>query len=381
MDRFAVSANYVFQETTGTLALLPDPGKTQNQERALIDAAVAWLRERLPSGWQIERAGGDADAQIAIRSPQSHTTIVVEAKRSVAPRDVAAWTSGLARSLRTVVPNVPVLVVAPWLSARARELLAEAGLNYLDTTGNALLRLDDPAVFISAAGADRNPQPPERPVASLRGPKAARLIRTLADVRPPYGVSELASAAGLTAGYVSRLLERLDREAIVERGPRGAVLDVDVGALLRAWAESYDVFRRELTTTWLAPGGPRSALGSLAEAPGRTAVTGSFAAVRLAPVAAPSLLVAYCEHVEETADALGLLPADTAPNVVLLRPFDEVVWTRTQDEDGVAYAASSQVVVDCLTGDGRMPAEGEALLTALVGDDRWRAPNLAAGIS
>lgn len=360
---------------------MPDPGKTPNQERALIDAAVAWLRERLPSGWQIERAGGDADAQIAIRSPQSHTTIVVEAKRSVAPRDVAGWTSGLARSLRTVVPNVPVLVVAPWLSARARELLADAGLNYLDTTGNALLRLDHPAVFISSAGADRNPQPSERPVASLRGPKAARLIRTLADVRPPYGVSELASAAGLTAGYVSRLLERLDREALVERGPRGVVLDVDVGALLRAWAESYDVFRRELTTTWLAPGGPRAALAALADAPGRTAVTGSFAAVRLAPVAAPSLLVAYCEHVEETADALGLLPADTAPNVVLLRPFDEVVWTRAQDEDGVAYAASSQVVVDCLTGDGRMPAEGEALLTALMADDRWRAPDLAAATS
>lgn len=356
---------------------MPDAVNTTFQETSLVEHAAAWLRERLPRDWTIESAAKDGTgAQIVVRAPQAYSTIVVEVKRTVAPRDVAAWTSGLARSLRTVVTNVPVLVVAPWLSARARELLAEAGLNYLDLTGNALVRLDNPAVYISSAGAERNPQPPTRPTASLRGPKAARLIRLLADVRPPYGVGELASAAGLTPGYVSRLLDRLDREAIAERGPRGAVADVDVGALLRAWAEDHDVFRPELTTTWIAPGGARSALSSFAQAPGRSAVTGSFAAVRLAPVAAPSLLVAYCQRVEDTADALGLLPADTAPNVVLLRPFDEVVWARAQAEDGVTYAAPSQVVVDCLTGDGRMPAEGDALLAALVADDGWRASGL-----
>jgi hypothetical protein len=32
------------------------------------------------------------------------------------------------------------------------------------------------------------------------------------------------------------------------------------------------------------------------------------------------------------------------------------------------YAAASQVAVDCLTGNGRMPAEGEAIV-------RWMADN------
>jgi hypothetical protein len=35
--------------------------------------------------------------------------------------------------------NAPVLIVAPWLSARTRELLAERGINYIDQTGNALV--------------------------------------------------------------------------------------------------------------------------------------------------------------------------------------------------------------------------------------------------
>ena len=107
-------------------------------------------------------------------------------------------------------------------------------------------------------------------------------------------------------------------------------------------------------------------------------MTGSFAAVRLAAVAAPSMLVVYCEDVAATAERLGLLPADEGANVTLLRPYDDVAWLRASTVDGIDYAAPSQVVVDCLTGNGRMPAEGEALLTWMAADeDQWRAPSLA----
>lgn len=91
-------------------------------------------------------------------------------------------------------------------------------------------------------------------------------------------------------------------------------------------------------------------------------MTGSFAAVRLAAVAAPSLLAVYCDDVAATARELGLLPADEGANVALLRPFDDVVWARGSTADGVGYAAPSQIVVGCLSGNGRMPAEGNAVL-------------------
>lgn len=196
-------------------------------------------------------------------------------------------------------------------------------------------------------------------------------------MRPPYGVREIASAASLTAGYVSRLLDALDRDALVRRGRRGVVNDVDVPALLRAWAGAYDVFKPEVTSSFVAAKGAGSAVARLASLSTPTLVTGSFAAVRLAPVAAPSMLVAYCRNVPAAAEQLGLLPADEGANVTLLRPFDEVVWTRTSSEDGVSYAAPAQVAVDCLTGNGRMPAEGEALLRWMAdNEDRWRAPAL-----
>ena len=62
---------------------------------------------------------------------------------------------------------------------------------------------------------------------------------------------------------------------------------------------------------------------------------------------------------------------------MLLRPFDEVVWERTTVADGVSYVSPSQVAVDCLTGNGRMPSEGEALMTWMVENEaEWRTPSV-----
>jgi hypothetical protein len=357
----------------------------------MIDAAVAWLRDRLPPSWTVERKQADSagdtseprqlDAAITLRASNgTFTTFAVEARRSVAPRDVDRLLPGLTRVVRELAGNIPILLIAPWLSTRTQELLEVQRINFIDLTGNARISLENPALLVTSTGASRNPEPLPRGQARVRGPKAARLVRLLADVRSPYGVGELAATAKLTPGYVSRLLDTLDREAVVERSRKGAVNSVDVPGLLRRWAESYDVLRTNGAETFLAPLGARQALERLREqeATDRLAITGSFAAVRLAPVAAPALLLVYCDDPDSIADSLALLPADQGANVGLLRPFDPVVWTRATDDQGLRYVAASQAVVDCMTGTGRMPSEGDALLTWMMEDEsRWRLDSLA----
>lgn len=358
----------------------------------LTDAAVARLREMLPNTWTVERStrsevaadSGQArtptDGAIDLRDPRgTYVTLAVEAKRSFDPRAVGQLSGGLSSVIRSIAGHIPLLVVAPWISSRTQELLTREGINYIDLTGNALIKLDNPALYISAVGAAKNPQPASRGQARVRGPKAARLIRLLVDVRPPYGVSEIAAGTGLTAGYISRLLDALDRDALVERTRRGRVQDADVPGLLRRWAESYDVLKSNDASTFLAPRGASDALSQLAELSGRSvAVTGSFAAVRLAPVAAPALLIAYCNEIEVLAKTLGLLPADEGANVVLLRAFDPVVWERGTEDAGLRYVAPSQAAIDCLTGTGRMPAEGEALVAWMAENEpRWRLSSIA----
>ena len=358
-------------------------------EDDLVERAVGWLRERLPASWEVGRtsrvelrepSGGRADAALDLRGPSGvYVTIAVEVKRTFGPRDIDRLQGSLGRVFRTLAGNIPILVVSPWLSQRTRDLLRKEGINYLDLTGNALLRLDNPTVIIETQGAFKDPSPAPRSKARIQGPKAGRLVRMLVDVSPPYGVRDLAEAADLNPGYVSRLLDALDDEALVERNARGRVDSVDIAGLLRRWAGAYDVFKSNRATSYLAPAGFSATLPRLVSLTERFAVTGSFAAVRLVAVAGPALLTIYCDAPTVIADALDLLPTDQGANMVLLQPFDPVVWERTSTESGITYVAPSQTAIDCLTGNGRMPAEGDALVQWMTRkNDTWRLPDLAA---
>jgi hypothetical protein len=371
------------------------PTNSPLEEKYLINQAISWLHANLPETWKVEAGSqtvvspGQArpprviDTFITLTPPQQGggINLLVEAKSTFAPRDAERLFSGMAQQLRLLSSNYPILVVTPWLSERAQEILAKEDTNYLDLTGNVRIALNHPPVFITHKGASRNPSPSPRAPARLKGPKAGRLARLLIDVAPPYGVSQIAESTGLTPGYISRLLTSLDEDALIERTRRGQVVSVDIPQLLRRWTQTYDVFKSNETSTFVAPQGPEEVLGRLATLPSTSAnvtVTGSFSAVRFAPVAAPSLLMLYCSEPSAMAKELRLLPADRGSNVALLRPFDEVVWERTTKESGVKYAAVAQTAADCLTGNGRMPAEGDALTTWMEDNQsQWRLPTIS----
>ena len=363
---------------------------TLKSDQTLRDQAVAWLKERLPRGWSVEATSAASldltlplsDSKISLRAPnQAITTVAVEERESVSPRTVLSLLSPRVQTARNMGAHLPLLVVAPWLSKRTQELLAEQGLSYIDLTGNALLRIENPPFYLQTVGSARNPAPKERGRAQLRGAKAARLIRLLMDVRPPYGAGEIAEATKLAPGYISRLLDTLYREALIERSPRGPVESVDVPGLLRRWASSYDVLRTNDAATFIARSGVDELLATAKKKPdigSKLAITGSISASRLAPVTAPAMLLAYCDSPIELAGELELLEADEGANVTLLKPFDPVVWERTSTESGLRFAAPSQVAVDCLTGNGRMPAEGEALLGWMqANEESWRLDAIA----
>jgi hypothetical protein len=370
---------------------------TSREEKELVDRAIDWLRAALPATWSVQRSNrayaggnlsdpqtlGDGAIDLVIEN-RSLVTVLVEAKRSFSPRDVErTFGPQLPRLLRAMTFNTPILVISDWLSPRTCELLTEQGINYLDLTGNALISLDNNpvVVYIRSTGASRAPKPAARGKVGFRGPKAARIVRLLIDVRPPYGVREIAEASGVAVSWVSRLLESLDRDALIERSARGRVESVDIPRLLRRWAETYDVFTTNESQTFLAPHGANQALDHMKDesSVGRLAITGSFAAVRLAPVAAPAMLVVYSDDIDRVSQALGLLAADEGSNVVLLRPYDTVVWDRSVVDDGLRYVAPSQIAIDCQTGNGRMPAEGDALIGWMVErESQWRLPSLAS---
>ena len=274
----------------------------------------------------------------------------------------------------TWLPDPPVLVSCDWLSGRTQELLRGRGVSFIDRTGNTELRMDRPGLFIRTEGAARDPHPKPTKAPSLRGPRAWALLRTLTEVRPPYTAGDLAAALGIDDGYVSRVLQVLSDELLIERRPRGPVTAADWEPLLRRITATYSLLDASVTSTWIAAAGPLQLVDELSQLDvGRWAVSGSMVASAIAPVAAPEIAVIYTDDPEGLARTTRLLASKVGANVLLAEPYDPVVFERGTVLDGHRSVSIAQVAIDCLTGPGRMPAEGEALIAWMrQNENQWR---------
>jgi hypothetical protein len=327
------------------------------------------LERRLPPGWTQKLAAlrgtpQEADATLRIVSPDGvEALLAVEVKARLFPRDVP----GLKRRLASIEARAG-LVMTEFLTPSAKRRLVEEDLNYLDLTGNIRLALSRPGLFIATDGATTDPNPAEKGGRSLRGAKAGRVVRALCDFPPPLAVSDLAMKAGVDISYASRLLEWLAREGLLTRVSRGAVEAIDRARMIRRWADDYSVLKSNEARSFLDPRGLSNLLRRLPTSRVRYAVTGSLAANRLAPVAPARLAMVYLDDPDEAANDLNLTATDAGANVMLLAPFDDIVFERTRTDETVTYVAPSQAAVDLLTSPGRSPAEGEAVL-------EWMARN------
>lgn len=368
------------------------------EEQALLERAMESLQELLGTEWEValrpeQLSGGDQgwDATLEIKSADGvYVEMLVEAKRRVTPKEAVGPLTSTALLVRRANRNARLLVISPWISPLTQEALRASGIDYLDLTGNISLRVSRPAIVIHTHGADRAPAghrpPSSKPL--LTGLKAGRLVRLLADTLPPYRATELAQGAKLSLPYVSRLLDTLDDQLLIERDGK-VIVSVDWQRLLRARADQTDLLRSTEPTGMLAPNGVKAVLKRLTDMnemnPGyrrEVLVTGSYAARSLAPLSVGGQLMLYVQehplNVEAAADDLGLMPVSEGADVLILRAKDRSVWQRPMMAGGVWQVGLSQLATDCLSGPGRMPAEGEKILEFMAAhEDVWRKTDLS----
>jgi hypothetical protein len=359
-------------------AEIPDRPQSEADLLALVGRELV---RRLPPSWRTDLIaqpgyGRDRpDALLRLLAPDGTLAeIPVEAKATLNARDVPAVLDQL-RSTRIGDPaGAAALVVSRYIAPRPRAMLAEAGVSYMDATGNLRIVLERPAVFLEATGASADPwRGPERETRTLRGKPAARVVRALVDFTPPLGIRELSKRSGASLGSTYRTVDFLDKEALIARGADGAVVDVRWADLLRRWSEDYSFQGSNQVRAGLEPRGPERVLGRLRGSEGRYAITGSLSARRVGGVASPQLAMVFTTDPDLLAELLELRESSGAANVLLARPFDELVFERSVTEDEVRYAAFSQTAVDLLGGPGRDPAEGEALIEWMAANEGdWR---------
>lgn len=365
-------------------------------ETVLLDEVIRRLASELPAGWRMEglrresrsgaervaerdyRSDGIVDAFVDIVAGKLRTTLAIEVREQFEARDATRvlmafdnepqmnWLERPSRWQR--------MLITRFLSPRARDLLVAKGWSYADATGNVRIAVESPALFIKLNGSERDPAPEARPLRSLRGPVAARIIRELIDRKPPYGVRELAFRSLTSAAMASRVVALLEREAIVDKDGRGPILGVNWRALLARWAEEYQFQRFNRVERYIALRGFAPMFEQLRVTGRRYAITGPLFAERRRTLASSRLAMIYTDDVPALARELELGPSGAVANVLLAEPGDAVVYQRMKQEDGLWFVAPSQAAADLMTSGDRNPRLAEALMEWMAeNEDAWRS--------
>jgi hypothetical protein len=335
----------------------------------LGDMAMQILSELLPGDWSFRTHRRPARVTITPPAGPANRFAVHTAARAD-PRDVARF-----QNIATRLHNRErLLVVAPHFGPRSRELLKELNISYLDSTGNAWISGD--SVLIHRTGTDRGPKNAVDRLSrtSLRGPVTGRVVRFLCETQTPLKVRRIAAETNVHPGNVSRILDLLSREKIVERDRGGSVSHVDWEALIRRWSTDLRKDRRD--ESFLEPHGLAAFTSRLAVPAWdlEYSVTGAFAAAELVPVAVPVSIDVYVEDIEEARAAFALRRSERVGNVRLIKAFDGVVFRNTlSSPTGVVLAAPDQVAADLITLPRRSADEYAAFVEWMkLNEPVWR---------
>src|SRR5580704_5870253 len=233
------------------------------------------LAHLLPIGWValLHEDGNQAfDQWLELTAPSGQCSrFEIEFKSRFEPRDIHQI-----EVLRTrLSPNSQLLLIAPHISTRSRELLRRSNISYADASGNLWLSTD--TLFVDRLVAEERSEPEGRAPArtSLRGPATARIVRYICDNRSPLKVRQIAMATNTHPGNVSRVLDFLAREHLIERDGMGAIHKVHWEDLIRRW--SQDLKKMQHSQSLLDPRGIESVIARLSHGPQFSyAVTGPY---------------------------------------------------------------------------------------------------------
>lgn len=330
---------------------------------------LASLRRRLPEllptlQVAVERPSprDPWDLALKVRSAGKTRRLVCEIKSVGEPRYLAQAIAALTLAARKD-PRLYPVVVAPYISPEGRRLCREAGVGYLDLTGNVFLRFD--GVLVDR----RSGEPPPRAKARLRrlfSPKSSRLLRVLLE-QPgtKWTLARLAEEAAISLRTAHLVVNALEEKAFVEKR-RGAITLQKPGELLDLWAQNYTLERHRRHTFYTFARNPAELAAKLTahavshkEAVGLTLHSG---AAFVAPfVRSPDVHAYFLGDRERLVKALDLRPVESGGTVHLLEPYDEGVFYRIQTIRGVRVVCNAQLYLDLINYPARGREQAEAL--------------------
>lgn len=264
------------------------------------------------------------------------------------------------------------IVVAPFISNRSAQICKDAGLGYIDLSGNFWIAFE--SYFLSRENMP-NQFPNETSLTTLYAPKTERVLRVLLTYPfRAWKTKELAEEAGISLGMITHIRRRLEEEEWVKKHSVGFSLSGHV-ALLADWVKNYDFDSHEQIGFYT--------LEPLSEIERKIhdiclnsgtdfAVTGFSAANRLAPMVKGQRSTIYLgQDLEDIGREVGLKVVESGANVSLIQPYDEGVFWNRATVQGVQVATPVQIYLDLRQMHGRGD-EAAAFLFQEVIQKQWQ---------
>jgi hypothetical protein len=305
----------------------------------------------LEAPFLVQKQDVPGDADLLLESPDA--TFVIEWKAvgdaanvGSALRQLTGLGKSRGRRSRRVVP----IVAVPFMGETGRRLCDEAGVSWIDLSGNAWITA--PGHNVRILGHPNRFTSPGRPPSAF-APKSSRVVRTLLMApERAFTQAELARASGTDKARVSRLVRRLEAMGLLEQVTSATIRLKEPSVALEAWREAYDFEKHEIRRGHVAV---RTAeeLVEMVTAPSYSSMvpctlTGLAAAWYLTRFAAFRLTTAFVREPppEEWLEAIGFRDEPHGANLWLVRPVDEAVFEGARVIEGVSCAHPLQVYLD-----------------------------------
>ncbi|HUT53071.1 MAG TPA: type IV toxin-antitoxin system AbiEi family antitoxin [bacterium] len=277
-------------------------------------------------------------------------TFVVEWK-GVAGAGAVAWAAKQARQyVRQLGKAAIPLVAVPFMGQVGSQVCEEAGVAWLDLSGNA--RIIAPGLRIVVEGKPNRFVRRGRPVSAF-APKSSRIARwLLMHQEQSFTQREIAEATEMDEGFTSRIVTRLEEDELVTRNYAGAIKPRDPDLLLDAWREEYDFSKHHIIAGHIpAQSGDallRQIVAVMTKASIPYAATGLAASWLLDHFAGFRIVTVYVpeEPSPKLLESISFHEDERGANVWLAVPNDAGVFHEAKMHDKVRCVHPVQVYLD-----------------------------------
>lgn len=330
-----------------------------------------------------EAVAGDrrCDAQVGLQIAGKSLTLLIEAKKTVYPRDVreVLWQlREFSRHLQTEVVGLEVVpfLVAEAISPGAKELLREERVGYFDSSGSLFLPAHGAYLYIEKPA----PKGLSKSIRSLFSGRRAQVLHALLLHNQEWtGVKKLADQAQVSPATASQVLTELDRfEWVASRGqgPGKERHLKEPAALLDAWVKQVALIRPPVPRRYYLPSMKAENLldqiGHVLAAHGvEYAISYEAAAQRYTPFLTHvsqvrcRLLPGQASH--DALSELGVREVSEGANFMILDAKSPGELLFRAQVQGIWLASPIQVYLDLLQGEGRSKEMAEHLRKERIG--------------